>query len=129
MFPLMVPTREGKEIGGPIPNGSVSLAPRIPTNFLSSSHPPYLHEGGPFPPNSHFSSFLPNNLQNQTQHFLGENTPLSNANQRSPSNFFFLPEPHLQRSLDTNRLLNLNKRDLDALLAAKLAEQFSKNHP
>lgn len=132
MFPVMVPSNESSEDrmnGGQVPNGSVFLSPRMPNSYLNANPPPTLHKGAPFPQNSIFSSSFSNFLPTTSQNLLnkiGDHLPQNQSYPPHNPNLFFLPDPRLRGTLETNRLLNLNQQDLEALLAAKLAEQLSK---
>ena len=131
MFPIMVPSNQIGRTGDPIPNGSVFLPPRIPNNFLNGHSFPSLYNAPPFPPNSFFSS-IPSDMNiNNSCEATSSSLPALSQKYNTEPHFVFAPDPGLltDHNRGENQRLNLDDRELEAILAAKVAEHIAtKNH-
>ena len=89
MFPICVPSAQQIRIGDPIPNGALSIPPRIPYNLLSAGSLPAAFNAPPYPSNCFMNRF-PN--VHQIKNF-NNNTPNSiHPNAQSPANIVLLPD-------------------------------------
>merc|ERR1712071_322314 len=123
-------TKQQGNTGDPIPSGSIPIPPRIPGCLLNGNPNASLFNAPPFPLNSYFPTYPRTNNFNSFSSSPVSTSVGNGIHQRhnTEPHFVFLPNTNRPFNHDQSiqrQTMNVDKRELEALVTAKVMEHIN----